>query len=327
MSLRPRLLAVCAAVAATTAFAGGGMALADEWPARPIVVVSPFAVGTTNDIVAHAVLDPAGSQLGQRFVIENRPGGGGSVGVSSVAKASPDGYTLLLATSAMTAAVILHKSLPYDTVRDLAPVAMFAVEPGLLMAAPGKGYNSVADLIAAGKANPGAIKFGSVGVGSASYIAGERFRQLVGLNVVHIAYPGAAAALADLTAGRIDFYFVPVTPALPLIVQGKGVALAVGTPDRLQSLPALPTLKEAGYALPYLSWCGLSAPAKTPLEIVNKLNRVIASALELPAVRTKLLRTGYMPAAMSAQQYAGFVTDDIAAMINLGKEAHVDPLD
>ena len=315
------------AFAAIAVLVAASAAFADEWPSHPVSVVSPFATGTTTETVAQTVLGPAGALFGQPFVMENRPGRGGTAAIASVAKAAPDGYTMLLATSAMSAAVILHKSLPYDTVSDLAPVAMFAIEPSMLMAAPGKGYNSVADLVAAGKANPGAIKFGSVGVGSASYIAGERFTQLAGLNAVHVAYSGAAEALAGLTAGRIDFYFVPVTPALPLIVQGKGIALAVSTPDRLQSLPGLPTLKESGYAIPYLSWCGLSAPAKTPAEIVSKLNHVIANALELPAVRTKLLRTGYVPAPMTAQQYASFVADDIAAMTSLGKEAHIEPLD
>ena len=324
MGLARRTWAAFAVIAVLVA---GSAVFADEWPTRTILVVSPFATGTTSDTVAQTVLGPAGAQLGQPFVLENRPGRGGTAAVASVAKAAPDGYTVLLATSAMSAAVILHKSLPYDTVSDLASVAMFAIEPGMLMAAPGKGYNSVADLVAAAKANPGAIKFGSVGLGSASYIAGERFRQLAGLNVGHVAYSGAAEALADLAAGRIDFYFVPVTPALPLIVQGKGIALAVSTPDRLQSLPGLPTLKESGYAIPYLSWCGLSAPAKTSPEIVNKVNRVIANVLELPAVRTKLLRTGYVPAPMTAQQYASFVADDIAAMTSLGKEAHIEPLD
>jgi tripartite-type tricarboxylate transporter receptor subunit TctC len=324
MGLARRTSAAFAVIAVLVA---GSAVFADEWPTRTILVVSPFATGTTSDTVAQTVLGPAGAQLGQPFALENRPGRGGTAAVASVAKAAPDGYTMLLATSAMSAAVILHKSLPYDTVPDLASVAMFAIEPGMLMAAPGKGYNSVADLVAAAKANPGEIKFGSVGLGSASYIAGERFRQLAGLTVGHVAYSGAAEALADLAAGRIDFYFVPVTPALPLIVQGKGIALAVSTPDRLQSLPGLPTLKESGYAIPYLSWCGLSAPAKTPPEIVNKMNRVIANVLELPAVRTKLLRTGYVPAAMTAQQYAGFVVDDVAAMMNLGKEARIEPLD
>jgi tripartite-type tricarboxylate transporter receptor subunit TctC len=316
-----------AAVVAIAFIVAANVALAGEWPKHPILVVSPFATVTTSDTIAQTVLGPAGAQLGQPFVLENRPGRGGTAAVASVAKVTPDGYTLLLATSAMTAAVIMHKSLPYDIVSDLAPVAMFAVEPGMLMAAPGKGYNSVADLVAAAKATPGAIKFGSVGLGSASYIAGERFRQLAGLNVVHVAYTGAAEALADLTAGRIDFYFVPVTPALPLIVQGKGTALAVSTPDRLRSLPGLPTLKESGYVIPYLNWCGLSVPAKTSPDIIAKMNRVIADVLELPAVRTKLLRTGYVPAPMSAQQYGEFVANDVAAMTDLGKQAHIEPLD
>jgi tripartite-type tricarboxylate transporter receptor subunit TctC len=321
-----RTLKILTMVAAVTV-ATGNVANADEWPKRQILVVSPYAAGTTADMVAQTVLGPAGAELGQPFVLENRPGHGGTAAVASVIRAAPDGYTLLLATSAMTAAVILHKSLPYDTVNDLAPVAMFANEPSMLMGAPGKGYNSVADLVAAAKASPGAVKFGSVGVGSASYIAGERFSHLAGLNAGHVAYPGAAEAFAALTAGRIDFYFVPVTPALPLIIQGKGIPLAVSTPDRLQSLPSLATLKESGYAIPYLSWCGLSAPAKTPAELVNKINNVIANALELPAVRTKLLRTSYVPMPMTVQQYASFVADDVAAMTSLGKEAHIEPLD
>src|SRR5215472_11277686 len=183
---------LCAAVAVMVITMTARSVRADEWPGHPILVVSPFAAGTTYDTVARTVLDLAAAQLGRTFVLENRPGGGGTAAVASVVKAAPDGYTMLLTTSAMTAAVILHKSLPYDIVRDFASVAMFAVEPGMLMAAPGKGYNSVADLVAAAKANPGAVKFGSVGVGSASYIAGERFRQLAGLSVGHIAFSGAA---------------------------------------------------------------------------------------------------------------------------------------
>jgi tripartite-type tricarboxylate transporter receptor subunit TctC len=320
-----RLWAVFASLAA---IAAGAAAFADEWPTRPISVVSPFAVGTTNDIVAHIVLDPAGSQIGQSFVFKNQPGSGGTDGVAAVAKASPDGYTLLLATSAMTTAVILRKSLPYDTVRDLVPIAMFGGEPSMLMGAPGKGYTSVADLVAAAKAHPGALRFGSVGVGSASYIAGERFVVLAGLDVTHAAYPGAAEALADLAGGRIDFYFVPVTPALPLMTQGKAVALAVSTPTRLQSLSGLPTLTESGYAFPmYLTWCGLAAPAKTSPDIVNKINTAIVNALELPAVRTKLLRTGYVPTPLTPQQFGKFISDEVDAMVTLGKEAHIDPTD
>jgi tripartite-type tricarboxylate transporter receptor subunit TctC len=303
-------------------------ALADEWPSHRILVVSPFVAGTTCDTIARTVLDPAGSQIGQSFVLENRPGGGGTVGVASVVKAAPDGYTLLLATSQMITAAIMHKSLPYDTARDLEPIAMFGGEPSMLMAAPGKGYGTVADLIAAAKAQPGKIKFASVGVGSASYIAGERFSQMAGLDVVHVAYPGAAEALVNLAAGRIDFYFIPVVPALPLITQGKAVPLAVSTINRLPSLSGLPTLRESGYPLsPYLTWCGLSAPAKTPPEVIDKLNGVIGKVLELPGIRAKLLQTGYQPAPMSPQQSMSFVAADLDAMIKLAKQAHIEPLD
>jgi tripartite-type tricarboxylate transporter receptor subunit TctC len=210
-------------------------------------------------------------------------------------------------------------------VHDFAPVAMFGGAPSMLMAAPQKGYTRIADLVAAAKANPGKIKFGSVGIGSASYVAGERFRQLAGLDVARVIYSGPAEALDDLAAGRIDFYFVPVTPALPLIVQGKAVALAVSTPNRFQSLPGLPTLIEAGYPLPvYLTWCGLAAPANTPALIVSKLNSIIGKVLDLPPVRTQLLRTGYLPEPMTAEQFAHFVAEDLSAMTKLATEAHVE---
>jgi tripartite-type tricarboxylate transporter receptor subunit TctC len=324
----PSISKLWAAIAVAITTAAAPPVRADEWPNHPILVISPFASGTTCDIVAHTVLDPAGSLIGRPFVLENRAGGAGTVGVGSVAKAPPDGYTLLLATSTMTASVVLHKSLPYDVVRDLQPVAMLGGQPSMLMAAPGKGYASINDLVAAAKANPGIVKFGSVGVGSAAHIASERFAALAGLNVVHVAYPGAAEALADLASGRIDFYFVPVTPALPLITQGKAVPLAVSTGLRLQSLPGLPTLRELGYPMPTsLTWCGLAAPAKTNPEIVAKLNAVVAQALDFPAVRTKLLRTGFLPVAMTPEEYAKFVADDVAAMIALAKEVHIEPLD
>jgi tripartite-type tricarboxylate transporter receptor subunit TctC len=317
-----------AAIAVAITMAATRPVCADEWPNHPILVVSPFATGTTCDIVAQTVLGPAGSLIGQPFALQNRPGAGGTLAISSVTKASPDGYTLLLATSAMTTSVILHKSLPYDIVRDLEPVAMFGAEPTMLMAAPGKGYATAADLIKAAKANPGSIRFGSVGAGSASHIAAERFVLLTDLKAVHIPYSGAAEALADLAAGRIDFYFVPVMPALPLITQGKAVPLAVSTGTRLPSLSGLPTLIELGYAMPpYLTWCGLAAPAKTAPEIIAKLNGAIGKALELPAVRTKLLRTGFLPVAMTPQEYAQFIADDVAAVIRLGKDAHIEPLD
>jgi tripartite-type tricarboxylate transporter receptor subunit TctC len=315
------------AFAGLIAFRAGTGALAQQWPTRPITVVSPFVSGVTDELVARTVLGPVGQQLGQPFVLESRPGGDGTVGVTAVVKAAPDGQTLLLSTSALGTAVILHKSLPYDALHDLEPIAMFGGEPSMLVAAPEKGYNKVADLVAAAKAKPGAIKFASVGVGSASYIAGERFRLAAGLDVQHVAYPGPGQALADLTAGHVDFYFIPVTPALPLITEGRVVPLAVSTPHRLQSLSGLQTLAEAGYAMPqYLTWCGLSAPANTPRTIVDQINAAIVKALGLPAVRSQLLRIGFEPTPMSPEQYGQFFADDAAAMVQLAKDAHIEPL-
>jgi tripartite-type tricarboxylate transporter receptor subunit TctC len=323
-----RLGAVCAITLGAAAIAASTAAQTQEWPSHPILVISPFVSGTTNDIVARLVLGPVGAELGQPFSLENRPGGDGTVGVAAAVKAAPDGYTFLLSSSALSAAVILHKSLPYDVLHDLEPVAMFGGEPSMLMAAPGKGYGALADLVAAAKANPGQIKFASVGVGSASYIAGQRFALAAGLDAGHVLYPGPGEALADLTAGEVDYYFIPVTPALPLITQGKAVPLAVSTPNRLQSLPGLPTLAESGYGVPvYLTWCGLAAPANMPREIVDKLNAAIRKALDLPSVRSKLLQTGYLPLSMSAEQAGAFFADDVTSMIKFGKEAHVDPLE
>ncbi len=318
---------LCAAVIAVVTLGVGAAARAQAWPTRPVTVVSPFVSGTTFDLIAQIVLDPVGQQLGQPFTLENRTGGDGTVGVQSVVKANPDGQTLLLSTSAMSAAVILHKSLPYDTQHDLEPVAMFGGEPTILLGAPNKGYDTITDLVAAAKAKPGQLKFASVGIGSASYLAGERFRLAAGLDVQQVPYPGPAQALADLNAGRVDFYFIPVLPALPLITGGKAVALAVSTSHRLQSLSGLPTLAEAGYPIgPYLDWCGISAPANTPRDIVDKLNAAIAKALDLPAVHSQLLRAGFEPAPMNADQFSTFVANDLGAIKKLAKDAQIQPL-
>jgi len=320
--------AISATFAGAAAIAVSTATMAQQWPTRAVTVVSPFIGGTTYDLVAHLVLDQVARQLGQPFVVENRPGGDGSVGVVAAVQAAPDGYTLLLSTSSMSAAVILHKSLPYDALHDLAPVAMFGGEPSMLLAAPGKGISTVDDLVAAAKANPGKLKFASVGIGSASYLAGERFSEVAGLNVQHVAYRGPVEALNDLTAGRVDFYFVPITPALPLAAQGKAVPLAVSTIARWPPLPDLPTLAEAGYPIStFLIWCGLSAPVKTPRPIVDKLNQAVGSALDLPAIKLRLQRMGFKAAQMDPDQYGQFIADDVAATIALGKSAHIEPSD
>ncbi len=289
-------------------------------------MVSPFAAGTTNDLVAQIVLDQVGRLLGQSIAIENRPGGDGTVGVAAVARADPDGYTLLLGSSSLTASVILHKTLPYDIQRDLEPVAMFGGLPDVLLAAPPDGFKTLADLVAAAKDKPGKLKFASVGAGSASHIAAETFLLAAGLDVQHVPYGGPVQALDDLQAGRIDFYFVPVPPAVPLIAQGKVVALAVSTAHRSLLLPGVPTMKQAGYTMPeYLIWDGLMAPAKTSPEIVATLNAAVNKALALPPIREKLQRYGVETKPMSTQDFADFFAADVAAMKKLGGDTRLGP--
>jgi tripartite-type tricarboxylate transporter receptor subunit TctC len=308
---------------------GGKPALgAPDWPIRPVLTISPFTAGSANDVVARLVLDQVGQQVGQALVVENRSGGGGIVGVASVVRAEPDGYTLLLSSASMSSAVVLHSALPYDALRDLVPIAMMGVQPSVLVAAPGKGFKTVAELVGAAKAKPGQLNFASAGIGSASHIAGERFRLAAGLQVQHIPYRGPVEALTDLMTGRVDFYFLPIAAALPLIKQGKVVALAVSTPARTQSLPYVPTIAQAGYPnAEYLFWGGISAPVKTPRAIVEKLNHEVNKALAVPAVEEKLQNLGVQPKPMTPDQFAKFFADDVATTVKLGKDANIAPMD
>ena len=308
---------------------GGKPALgAPDWPVRPVLTISPFTAGSANDVVARLVLDQVGQQVGQALVVENRSGGGGIVGVASVVRAEPDGYTLLLSSASMSSAVVLHSALPYDALRDLVPIAMMGVQPSVLVAAPGKGFKTVAELVGAAKAKPGQLNFASAGIGSASHIAGERFRLAAGLQVQHIPYRGPVEALTDLMTGRVDFYFLPIAAALPLIKQGKVVALAVSTPARTQSLPYVPTIAQAGYPdAEYLFWGGISAPVKTPRVIVEKLNHEVNKALAVPAVEEKLQNLGVQPKPMTPDQFAKFFADDVATTVKLGKDANIAPMD
>jgi tripartite-type tricarboxylate transporter receptor subunit TctC len=320
--------ALCAAFTALAAIAASTTAMAANWPSRPVLVVSPYSPGNATDIVGRIVLDQVSQQLGQPFVIENRAGAGGVVGTASVTRADPDGYTLLLSSSSMASAVILHSSLPYDPVRDLTSVVMFGAQPSVLVTAPSKGFKSVADLVAAAKAKPGELNFASAGVGAASHIAGERFRIAAGLNVQHVPYRGPNEAFTDVLAGRIDYYFLPIAPALPMIAQNRLVALAVSTPKRVALLPDVPSIIEAGYPdATYLFWGGISAPAKTPRDIVNKLHDEVQKALDNPEVQEKLQRLGVQPMPMTPEQLQKYFADDVAAMVKLGKAANITPTD
>jgi tripartite-type tricarboxylate transporter receptor subunit TctC len=316
----------CAALAGIVLLACPASAPAQDWPTRTIQLISPFTAGNANDTVARIVCEQVSKQIGQSFVIENRPGGGGVIGAAAVAKAAPDGYTILLLSSSLGSQAVLHKSLPYDPMKDFVPIALFGVQPSVLVAAPSKGFKSVADLVAAAKAKPGALNYASAGIGSASHMAAERFRLASGIKVQHIPFRGPVEAFTEVRAGRIDFYFLPIAPAIGMIRDGKIVALAVSTPKRAPSLPNVPTTAEAGYPdAQYLFWGGMAGPNNTPRTIVDKLHDETEKALAMPAVQEKLAKLGVQPMPLSVDQFDKFFREDVAATVKLGKEAGIVP--
>jgi len=322
MSFRTACSAAACAVLVTLAPA----ARVQDWPNRMVLTISPLTAGNAADTVARIVLDQVGKQVGQSFVIENRPGAGGTTGSAAAAKADADGYTLFLLTASQGSYAALHKSLPYDPVHDFIPVAMFGVQPSVLVAAPSKGWTSVADLVNAAKAAPGVLNFASAGLGSASHWAGERLRLAAGINVQHIPFRGPVEAFTEVMTGRVDFYYLPIAPALPNIRDGKVVALAVSTAKRAPALPNVPTVVEAGYPdAQYLFWGGLALPAKTPRAIVDRLNAETQKALAVQAVQERLATFGVEPMPMPADEFGKFYRDDVAAIVKLAKDVNLVP--
>jgi tripartite-type tricarboxylate transporter receptor subunit TctC len=299
---------------------------ADAYPSRPIRVISPFPPGSASDTVSRVVLDQVAQNLGQPMVVENRPGAGGVLGFADVAKADPDGYTIVTSSTSMGTGMVLHKSLPYDPAKDLVSVAMFGVQPNLLVASSQDGFKTLADLVAAAKAKPGTLTFASAGVGSSSHMAGERLRLAAKIDVRHV--PFKDNGLTEVMAGRIDYYFIPLAAAASAIGSDKLTLLAVSSPKRVPLLPDVPSIAEAGYpAAEFNFWVGLSAPAKTPRTIVDTLHDATEKALLDPGVAAKLAKLGVQPEQMSVDAFGKFVTDDLAATVQLARDANIQPTD
>lgn len=288
-------------------------AKAQAWPTKPIRVVVPFSAGSAVDIVSRAVFEQLSAQLGQTFVVDNRAGAGGTIGTGFVAKSEPDGYTVLVTTSAHAIAPALNPSLGYDTLRDFAAVAPLGLNPFVLVVAPDKGFKTARELVAAAKARPGAFNFASVGEGSASHLSAERFRLSAGLQAEHIPFKGGPEAMSEVMAGRVDFFFMALGAALPQIRAGKLTALAVNTTMRSPALPSVPTTQEAGFGnAEYPTWFGLFLPAKTPREIVDRLQRETAMALQEPKLRERLATLGVEPMVMTASEFDAHVQTELA---------------
>lgn len=312
-------------VAALTLIAAAS-AQAQQWPARQIRVISPYPAGSASDTVTRVVLDQVSQLIGQPMIVEVKPGAGGSLGFATVAHAAPDGYTLVTSSSSMATESVLHSKLPYDPARDFVPVVLIGTSPNLLVASKQSGFKTVADLVAAAKAKPGTVTFASAGIGSSSHMASERLRLAAKIDVRHV--PFREGGLLEVMAGRIDFYYIPLAAAATALKSDKLTLLAVSAPQRAALLPNVPSIVEAGYpGAVFRFWNGISAPAKTPPEVVQKLHDVTEQALNDPAVREKLARLGVDPTPMSVAEFGKFFRDDLAATVDLARQADIKPVD
>lgn len=293
---------------------------AQNWPVKRLHAIVPFGAGSTTDIVPRLVFEQLSSQLGHAIVVENRSGAGGTIGAGFVAKADPDGYTLLANSNAHTIAPSLYPNLSYDPARDFAAVIPLGTLACVLVVSPEKGFKTARDLVAAAKARPGALTFSSVGVGTATHLGAERFRISAGVDVLHIPFRGGAEAMSEVMAGRVDFFFGPVGLVLPLVRDGKLTALAVNGVARSAALPDVPTTQEAGFAdAEYPIWIGVFLPVHTPPDIIDKLSRETLAALQSSKVSARLSALGVDPISMTPSEFDAYVRKEIAVNARLVK--------
>jgi tripartite-type tricarboxylate transporter receptor subunit TctC len=309
-----------AAAAATTASALPSITFAQQWPTKPIRAIIPFSAGSTIDILGRIVAEPLAAALGQPIVVDNRGGAGGSIGTAVVAKAEPDGHTILIHASAHSVAPAAYPNAPYNAARDIAAVAMIGVVPNVIVISPAKGIKTLKQLAEAGK--KGNLSYASAGVASASHWGAERFRLSAGFQGTHVPFKGGIEALTDVMAGRVDFMSVGVSSAMPFIQQGRLIPLGVATRKRSSALPDVPTTIEAGFPdSDYTYWNAVLVPAKTPRAIVDRLHAQTMKVLQLPAVLDKLKPLGVEPMPLTPKEFDAMIAKEIEINVALVKAA------
>ena len=320
-NLRKRALLGALAAAAALALPG---AWAQTWPSRSVSIIVPFPAGGTTDVLARALGQELSKTLGQPVVVENKPGAGATLGADYVAKAKPDGYTLLMGAVHHTIATSVYRKLGYDFEKDFAPITTVALVPNVLVVNPQGPAKTVQELLAQAKAQPGKLTYGSNGTGTGQHLIGAQFEGMGGVQLLHVPYKGSGPLTTDLLGGQISMSFDTVTPVLPHIKAGKLRALAVTTAKRSVALPDVPTLEEAG--LPGFdmgTWFGMLAPAGTPKDIVARLNADMVKIIQSPEFRKKMDDIGADPIANTPEQMARQIKDDTARFARLVKEAKV----
>lgn len=295
-----------------------------NYPSKPVTLVAAFAPGGATDISARIIAKELAIELGQPVVVDNRAGAGGAIGATSVARAAPDGYTLLLGTgSELVVLPAVKVKPPYDTLKEFEPVAEVGTVTFVLVAHPSVQANTVQELIALARANPGKLSFASFGIGSTNHLLGEFFMSKTGTNLLHVPYKGSAAASADLISGEVKLAFETTTVAMPLVQSGKLKALAAIAPSRSHGAPSIPTLTESGIALATEGWVGVFAPRSTPAPIVDRLNKAINKVLAMPPVKKAFDERGVKIVTGTPQQFGAFIKGEVEAWTAVVKASGV----
>ena len=296
------------------------------YPAKPIRVIVPFPASSGLDVVARLIAPALSDRLGQNIVIDNRVGAGGTLGAELAAKSPADGYTLLLITTSHAFNVSLYRRLPYDMVRDFTPITLVAGAPNMLVVTAAVPVVTVKDFIALARATPRTINFGSAGVGTASHLAGELFRSMARVELVHVPYKGAGAALVAVLSGEVQAAFFSIPSTLPHMKSGRLRVLGMGSAHRSALLPDVPTIAEAGVpGYDATTWYGAVAPARTPRAVVDKLHREIVRTMQSPEVRERVAARGAEPRTSTSAEFAAYIAVEIAKYSRLAAEIGVQP--
>jgi tripartite-type tricarboxylate transporter receptor subunit TctC len=299
------------AVAVLMALASPGV-IGQGYPAKPVRLINPYAAGGPSEAVARQLVEGLSAEFGQQVIIESKPGGGTVIGADYVAKSPPDGYTMLLATAAaLIVQPLIMDKMPYDAQRDLLPVGMFATVPNLITVHPAVPAASIRELIELARKEPGKLNYASAGVGTGPHLAGELFKRMAGIDMVHVAFKGAAPAVPEVLAGRVQVSFLNLSPQLAHVRAGKLRALAIASANRSSLLPEVPTVSESG--LPGFiieSWNGIAVPAGTPRPVVDALSRAIVKAMSRPEVKARLQNMGAEATPMDQAAFTAYIKAD-----------------